>query len=171
MASSFINFNENGFWGKDAFVESFQLLLFEEIVDQYGSTIDWLNSYRREIALQSLPLIYGGMSMCLDDTLINQSRKEIFLNLIEIIKNKIVSDEQYLTGKHLNGLRRDIRLFLISERDLKWDEKEVEKQVKDGAFGDELPKANYLHGFELLCQLIKGYISYKADSPIDYWNE
>lgn len=169
MASSFIGFNDNGFWAGDGFVEASQLLLFEEINNQYRDTIEWLNIYKKEIALQSLPLMVGAMSMCLDETLIDQSRKEILLELINKIKNRIASDENYLTGKHLNELRRNVIQFLVAEKAFEWDEKEIEKQIKNSVYRDELPKKNYIRGFELLEQLISGQINFKPDTPVTYW--
>lgn len=170
MASSFINFRNNGFWAKDGFVEAFQLLLFEEINNHYGNNIEWLNSYKKDIALQSLPLVYGGMSMCLDETLVDQSRAEMLITLIDIINTRISSEENYLTSTHLNSLRRVIRQYLIAEKEFDWDEKEVDRQVEEGAYyGGELPKSNYIRGFDLLRQLIAGQITFNAGTPITYW--
>ena len=171
MANSFIEFNTNGFWARDGFVEAFQLLLFEEINNQYGNTIEWLTTYKSEIAMQSLPLIYGGMSLCLDETLISQNRKDILLKCLDRIKSRISSDENYLTGRHLNMLRQDVRQFLVRAKKFKWDEEQIAKQVKDGAYGDELPQKIYLSAFELLSQLISGQLNFKADTPITYWDE
>lgn len=170
MSNSFIHFNDNGFWAGDAFVEAFHLLLFEEIDNQYGNSIEWLSFYKKEIALQSLPLIYGGMSMCLDETIVDQDRKEILLILIENIKFRITTDINYLTGTHLNSLRRVVRRYLISESEFDWDEKEIEKQLNDGGYGEDLPTHRYIRAFDLLKQLVAGQINYKADSPVTYWD-
>jgi hypothetical protein len=76
MASSFIDYKDNGFWARDGFVEAFQLLLFEEIQLVFGDSLNWLNEYKKELALQSLPLIHGGMSMRLNETLVDKSNTE-----------------------------------------------------------------------------------------------
>ena len=170
MASSFIDFKDNGFWAKDGFVESFQLLLFEEIESQYQDKIEWLNEYKKNLALQSLPLIYGGMSMCFDETLIDKSRVQTILTLIDTIKTKISNDKNYLTGKHLNDIRKIVRQYLVRIKEFEWNDIEIEKQINDGGFGDDLPVENYDHGFDLLRKLVVGQITFKADSPIDYWN-
>lgn len=170
MASSFIDFKDNGFWARDGFVESSQLLLFEEISNQYDDKIEWLNSYKKEIALESLPLISGGMSMCLDDTLIDESRREIIIKLIDNITLKISSEESYLTNQHLMSLRRTVRQFLVALKEVDWDETQIEKQVKDGAWVDPLPKHYYIQGLNLLKKLIIGQIAFKADTPITYWD-
>ena len=170
MASSFIDFKDNGFWAKDGFVESFQLLLFEEIESQYQDSVDWLNEYKKNLAIQSLPLIYGGMSMCLDETLVNDCKIQTILSLIKSINTKISSDNNYLTGKHLNDLRKIVRQYLVQIKEFDWNDIEVERQTKDGAFGNDLPVVSYVHGFDLLKKLLAGQITFNADSPIDYWN-
>jgi len=118
MASSFINFKDNGFWARDGFVESFQLLLFEEIQLQYQDELQWLNDYKKDLALQSLPLISGGMSMCLDETLKDDSQTAIILKLLDDIRKKIAIDKSYLTGEHLNLLRKTVRHFLVDIKNL-----------------------------------------------------
>jgi len=67
MASSFIKFGDFGFWAKDAFVEAMQLCLINEIESDHVDAIKWVNLFKEELALQSFPMIYGGMSMGLDD--------------------------------------------------------------------------------------------------------
>jgi len=82
MGSSFIDFQESGFWANDGFVEAFQLLLFEEIQLQHQNKVAWLNEYKKELALQSLPLISGGMSMYLNEALTDEERTKTILQLI-----------------------------------------------------------------------------------------
>lgn len=170
MASSFIDFRGNGFWARDGFVESFQLLLFEEIQAQYNNEIEWLNDYKKNLTLQSLPLIYGGMSMCLDETLTNNIRIQIIVELINAIEAKISSNDDYLTGKHLNQNRKIVRQYLVQENEFSWDDNEIENQCKDGAFGENLPIESYKRGFKLLKDLVAGKMNYKEDSTIDYWD-
>jgi len=117
MASSFIDFKGNGFWARDGFVESFQLLLFKEIQAQYNNEIEWLNDYKKNLALQSLPLIYGGMSMCLEETVTDNTRIQIIVELINAIEAKISSNDDYLTGKHLNQNRKIVRQYLVQENE------------------------------------------------------
>ncbi len=154
MASSFINYKDNGFWARDGFVEAFQLLLFEEIQLVHSDSSDWLNEYKKELSLQSLPMIYGGMSMMLDETLIDARRKDTILELLTAIKEKIANDSNYLTAKHLNGLRKTVRQYLIGIKEIEMSDKEIEKALLDGSYGDELPVNSYQHNFELLRNLI-----------------
>lgn len=171
MASSFINFKDYGFWTRDGFVEAFQLLLFEEIQSEYNNCIDWLNDYKKELAFQSLPLINGGMSMCLDETLIDENRIAVILQLIDRNMFKISADKNHLTGKHLNSLRKTVRQYLVEIKQFDWNEREIDKQIKDGAYQDELPVENYLKGFDLLRNLITGQLPYKVDTEITYWED
>jgi hypothetical protein len=171
MGSSFINFRECGFWARDGFFEAIQLLLFEEIQLRHHTQVTWLHEYQKELAFQSLPLISGGMSMHLDEVLTDEERIKTIIQLIEAVTTKITSDKAYLTGDHLNSLRRTIREFLVTEKEFNWNQNEIEQQVNDGRYSEHLPSENYLRGFDLLQKLIAGQISFKANSPITYWND
>lgn len=168
MASSFIKYKDNGFWTNDSIVESFQLLLFEEIQYKFGNNIKWLNDYKKELALQSLPLIYGGMSMCFNETLTDENRTKLILSLIDNIKLKINTDNNFLVGDHLNTLRRTVRKYLVEINEYDWSEAEISQQISDNSFKENLPVNEYEHGFSLLKKLVAGEITFKADSVIDY---
>lgn len=170
MASSFIEFKGNGFWAPDGLVESFQLILFEEIQLQFQDQLQWLNKYKKDLALQSLPLIYGGMSMCFDETLTDNNRSTIILKLLDDIRKKIDKDNVYLTGSHLNSLRKIVRKYLVEMKEFEWDEKEIEKQLKDRSY-DELPFEKYSRGFNLLRALVAGQLKIKVDTEITYWDD
>lgn len=170
MASSFIAFKDNGFWVKDNFVESFQLLLFEEIQLQHQDKLQWLNNYKKYLALQSLPLTYGGMSMQLDATLTDINSTALILKLLDNIRKKIVKDQDYLTGTHLNSLRKSVRHYLVAIKEFEWDENEIEKQLKEGSYG-ELPFEKYKRSFGLLRALVAGQLKIKVDSEITYWDD
>lgn len=169
MASSFVEFNHKGFWAKDGFIEAFMLLLFEEIQVKYQGQSDWLNWYKKELALQSLPIIYGGMSMRLDETIITNDRREVILQLIENIQAKINTDSGYISGDHLNASRKTIRQYLIEIKEFSWTEKEIEAQVKDGTYGKEVPLEYYKRGFDLLRALVAGELAFEVDTEITYW--
>jgi hypothetical protein len=169
MSSSFITFNEYGFWAKDGFVESFQLLLFNEIQLQYQDSQLWLTNYKTELALQSLPLIYGGTSMQFDEILIDEKRKDVLVRLLDSIIFKIETNPDYLTGNYLNLQRKIVRQYLVDKKEFDWHEKEIERQLRDGAFGEQLPIEKYQRGFDLLRKLVLGQLTFKADSEITYW--
>ena len=121
--------------------------------------------------MQSLPLILGGMSMRFDETLINEKRTEIILKLLDDIRNKIINAKDYLTGDHLNSLRKTIRYYLVDQNEFVWNEKEIQKQLNEGSYGEELPFENYNRGFDLLSKLIAGQLNIKVDTDITYWDD
>lgn len=171
MGSSFITFREYGFWARDGFIEAYQLLLFEKAQLHQDDDLKWLIDYKGELALESLPLIPGGMSMRLTETLTDESRKLVIIKLINEVIYKITTDPAYLTAEHLNSLRSTIRHYLVSIKEIDWSERAIEKDAKDGAYQGELSKKNYLKAFDLLRKLIGGKLPYKADTAITYWED
>lgn len=109
--------------------------------------------------------------MLLDETLIDDTRSEVILQLLENIQTKISTDNNYLTGKHLNGLRKTVRQYLVGINEINMSENEIEKDIFDGCYEDELPVKNYQRGFDLLRSLIKGHLTYNAGSEINYWDD
>lgn len=169
MANSFIKYKSNGFWANDAIVEAFQLLLFKEIQMQYNDEINWLNAYKIELAMEALPLVNGGMSMKFDEVLIDEKYEIIILRLIDIIRYRIYSNAKYLTGEHLNTLRRTVREYLLLNKKIDYNNKMLEDELNNGKFNDNLPIESYQLGFNLLRRLINGEITYTADTPLTYW--
>jgi hypothetical protein len=170
MASSFINYKNNGFWASDTIAEAFDLLIFQEITNKFGNAIDWLNEYKANLALQSLPIICGGMSMELDEYLIDNSRVEIILSIITDIKEKINNKKDYLTSEHLNSLKKNIREYLVEVEEVNWSSEELEKNLfESGFYVNPLPVQKYSRAFDLLEKLISGQINYNASTPITYW--
>ena len=169
MASSFIEYKSNGFWVNDGLVEAFQLLLFKEIQLQYKDRIDWLNEYKLELGMESLPLVTGGMSMKLDEMLTDEQRETIILQLVDIIRYRIFSDKKYLTGEHLNALRKIVREYLLSHKKINWSNEEFENELNNGKYNDDLPIESYQTGFDLLRKLINRELKYKPNTPITYW--
>jgi hypothetical protein len=168
MASSFIAFNGNGFWAKDGFIEAFQLLLFESIESEYRDRIEWLNEYKKNLAIESLHFAYGAMSMQFDEMLTDHHKVAQILALIKNIKIRISKDSNYLTGAHLNALVRTTHEFAVQIKEVSWDKNELEKFISDSEFGDDLPVKLYEHGFGLLARLLQGE-TFKIG--VDYWEE
>ncbi|MBO9702364.1 MAG: hypothetical protein J7604_19290 [Sporocytophaga sp.] len=174
MASSFIRHGDFGFWANDGFVEAMQLCLINEIESNQADSVDWVAAFKVELALQSFPMIYGGMSMELDDFLDTDERKEIVLRLIDQIMSHINSVSDYLIGTTMHTFRK--RSMQILQETGKVDfknENEFQKAVNDsnwlGSSIHEI-KDRYTHSFVLLKRLILGQIKTTASSPIDYWN-
>ena len=121
MASSFIDIKDMGFWARDGFVEAMQLCLINEIENQKLGSIEWINEYKCGLALQSLPMIYGGMSMLLEEFLTTDERKTLILKLIDIIIEKIDSTDDYITGSNLHELRKRAMTILSETGKMKFE--------------------------------------------------
>lgn len=175
MASSFIEIKGFGFWAKDGFVEVMQLCLINEIETRKLDSINWINEYKNELALQSLPMIYGGMSMLLEEFLTTGERKSQIVDLIESIIDKINSTDNYITGSHFQKLRTRSMTILSETGKMKFkNQNEFERIINDSRWnesdGIEKVKGRYQQSFELLKKLIKGDMNSTVSSPQDYWN-
>lgn len=174
MSSSYIEFAEKGFWSKDGFVEAIQICLINEIEDTEISNDSWLAEYKNELALESLPLIYGGMSLKLDDFLIGDNRKKTLINLIDNVCIKISKNAEYLTGENFHKFRtRAIEILWVTGQVEFENEVEFKKVINDSMWsGSKIHEAKdrYLHGFKLLKELIQGKLDTEGKSPNDYWN-
>lgn len=175
MASSFIDIGENGFWANDGFVEAMQLCLINEIEQSGFERIEkWLKGYKIELAFQSLPLIYGGMSMSVEEFITDKERKNIIIKLIDSIISRINKDKNYLTGDNMHLFRKRAMETLWQEEKVEFkDEKEFRKHVNSSRWKESSihkVRDRYLHSFILFRKLINGEISTTAGSPINYWN-
>ena len=175
MASSFIDINDVGFWARDGFVEAMQLCLINEIENQKLDTIEWINNYKTELALQSLPMIYGGMSMLLEEFLTTNERKTQIVKLIDKIIDIIDSTNDYITGSNLHSMRNRAMTILLEANQLTVkNQEEFERIVSDPGWyasdGIADIKDRYQHSFKLLKRLINGELNTTASSPENYWN-
>jgi hypothetical protein len=175
MASSFIDINDIGFWARDGFVEVMQLCLINEIENQKLDSIEWINEYKNELALQSLPMIYGGMSMRLEEFLTNNERKSQIIKLIDKIIGTIDSTDAYITGSNFHKMRNRAMTILLETRQIiVTNQEEFDRIVDDSGWdasdGIADIKDRYKHSFKLLKGLINGEINTTASSPENYWN-
>lgn len=175
MASSFINIKDIGYWAKDGFVEAMQLCLINEIEIQNLDSIEWINEYKNELALESLPMIYGGMSMRLNEFIKTDERKAILIELINVIIKKIDSIDNYLTGSNLHEMRKRAMRILSETNMLEFmNQEDFEKTINDSGWSISLGikdmKDRYQHSFKLLKMLINGEMNSTAASPETYWN-
>ncbi|WP_089371856.1 hypothetical protein [Dokdonia pacifica] len=174
MASSFIEFKDYGFWAKDGFVEAMQNCLINEIeVTEFDSS-SWIIKYKEELALQSLPLIYGGMSMSLDEFLIDKERKELIVKLINKIIKKISSSENYISNGNFREMRRNALQILLKNGNAFKDESEINEEVKNSRWrGDDncvsQYKDRYINAFLLLKKLINEKLKTDVSSVESYW--
>lgn len=175
MASSFINIKEIGYWAKDGFVEAMQLCLINEIEIQNLDSIEWINEYKNDLALESLPMIYGGMSMSINEFINTDERKAILIELINVIIKKIDTIDNYLTGSNLHEMRKRAMEILLETNMLEFkNQEDFERTVNDSGWnislGSKDVKDRYQHSFKLLKMLIKGEMNSTASSPETYWN-
>lgn len=175
MGSSFIDCKDKGFWASDGFVEVMQLCLIYEIEDQKLDSVDWVNEFKNEMALQSLPVIYGGMSMELEEFITTDERKHQLVDLIDFIIGKIDKTDDYITGDKLHERRKRAMTILSESGKIKFKtQKEFDKIVNNSRWNEfgEIAKVKdrYQHSFILLKKLIKGEMNTTASSPEDYWD-
>ena len=174
MASSFIEFGNYGFWAKDGFVEAVQLCLINEIEEGDYGHLDWISEYKIELAFQSLPIIYGGMSMELSEFITDKDRKHILIELSEKIIAKTLSDKKYLTGNNLHEMRyRSMEILRDSKRTEFEDENDFHYWVNYSRWNEcqlDDVQDRYAHAFKLLIKLLKGELVATASSEINYWN-
>ncbi|MDX6189213.1 hypothetical protein SGQ83_07635 [Flavobacterium sp. Fl-318] len=170
MASSFVNFENNGFWARDGFVEAMQLCLINEIEDQKLDSIEWINEFKSELALQSFPMIIGGMSLELEEFITHNERKIQLVQLIDLIIVKIALRDNYMTGANLHEMRKRAMNILseTAKMEFKTPEELEEAVYSSGwilATGIVNIKEKYQHSFKLLKMLIEGEIKTTASSP------
>jgi hypothetical protein len=175
MASSFINIKDIGYWAKDGFVEAMQLCLINEIEIQNLDSIEWINEYKNALALESLPMIYGGMSMRLNEFVNADERKAIVIKLIDVIIKKIDTADNYLTGPGLYEMRKRAMEILLETNMLEFkDQEDFERTVNDSGWDISLGikdvKDRYQHSFKLLKMLINGEMNSTPSSAETYWN-
>ncbi len=175
MSSSFIDINDVGFWARDGFVEAMQLCLINEIENQKLDTIEWINNYKTELAMQSLPIICGGMSMLLEEFLTTNERKSQIVKLIDKIIDIIDSTNDYITGSNLLSMRNRAMTILLETDQITVKNQEEFDQIVNSSFwhvSDSLEKYKdrYQHSFKLLKRLINGELNTTSSSPENYWN-
>lgn len=82
MASSFIEFQQNGFWIRDGILEPAASYLYLTIV-HYEPKEDWLLAMGERIKLNSWGYFNGFMNLHFDEYLRDQYRRDLFIGLID----------------------------------------------------------------------------------------
>lgn len=163
MSNSFISFKGNGFHVQDNLVEGMLLLLFEEIDQVYRNTSPWLNEYKKLLAMESLPLAYGNISMRFNEIVTDEARKNILLHITDNLHRKITDTPDFLNGMRLNALRRTVRYFLVDTGEFLWPYHEIERQIEEMPFPEKLSAADYLQKLELVKKLLSGELNNLQD--------
>ncbi|MEM6721355.1 MAG: hypothetical protein AAF611_18650 [Bacteroidota bacterium] len=163
MASSFIELNNVGFWASDGFIEAIQYCIIHEIELQNFPKDSWVYEYRNQIALQSIPLVYGGMSMCLEDIV----EKPIIIRIIDQIVYKINNDDDYFTLSNMQQMQRRTMKLLLKKYNIYRNDEEIEEDIRNGRWSCGVCisklKKRYICAFELLNTLIKGELNESCD--------
>ncbi len=163
MANSFISINGNGFWAYDILIEGIQLMLIEELSNSEYEIFDWISEYKLKLTIQSLPIIYGGMSMEFDEYLISEDRKQIVLFAIHSLTKKLEKSEAILTEKRMFQLRQKaINSLANSDLGNFKGSKEIDKTIHSSYWSENssttLNKQYYIKGLNMLARLLNGKI-------------
>jgi hypothetical protein len=171
MSTSFIKIEKIGFWARDPLIEAVQICIINEIEEQ-NSSEKWLVLLKKELALQALPIFYGGMSLCLEEFLTSNERKNHLLKIIDSISKKL-NNPKYFSGDNFHHLRFRAMEILNEDEKTKFKTKEeFLAAVNDSRWREsklENYKANYEKTFSLLEKLLKGELTTTAASPINYY--
>ena len=136
MASSCIEFEGKEYWVRDGVVEAWQISLVDEI-KQRELKESWILEFQKELATQSLPIVIGGMDMCLDKFLVSPDRKNLCKEWIQAIIAKMKMDADYVSGEHFEKLRRQALQLAWDQGELRIsDEKEFERLVKSSRWAE-----------------------------------
>ena len=173
MASSFIDFKGVfGFWAHDSVVEIMQYFIIDEIHKDSLSE-NWLVEFKLELALQSMPIVSGGMSLELDHFIINTERRDCLLRIISKIENKFKRDYFLLTNSDVFELRKMAMSILDKSGKVDFESKiQIEEIIKSSYWSETDETLNlekYLIGFQLLVKLLKNELTSTASSTINYW--
>jgi len=175
MATSFVEYNNYGFWAHDAFVEAMQLCLINEIENtNYEIEHKWLTKFKHDLSIECLPMIYGGMSMRLDEYIVTNERKKILFLLIDRIVDSINLTDNYIQGRNLFNFRLRALEIVKEGGEIKFKSKiDFNKTLNDSSWLDSTIhdfKERYSFSFLLLKKLLDGELKTLASSPMDYWN-
>lgn len=164
MASSCIEFEQKEYWVRDAVLESWQIALVDEIKERaLGES--WILAFQKELAVQAIPIIIGGMDMCLDEFLISPDRKQQCKEWIQAIIEKMRRDADYVSGTHFEKLRRQALQLLRDRGEIKLaTEKEFEKMVQASRWA----KSNLVGYQERYIQFFQALIGIIEQQDMDF---
>jgi hypothetical protein len=149
MASSFITINDqNGFWVKDALFECLCSYLAQVIKTSELEKPEWLISLSDIIKKNSLGLYPSYMHLELEDYLIDDERKALFVKFLDITKQALIAKGDFIDIEELNSFVVDKTLQPYWSHPL-----EISRLIKI---------------LDYIKMLIDGQITIKVDDPIDY---
>lgn len=147
MASSFIEFQNNGFWIRDGILEPASSYLYLTIFN-HNPKEDWLTEMGEHIKFNSWGYFSGFMNLRLDHYLSNEDRQALFLLLLDKTVSSLAKKDKVLdlakdAGEHLD--EESLSIYVgpgALERDrviavLKFIRKVVNKEKVDNGPGSE----------------------------------
>ncbi|GGG99897.1 hypothetical protein GCM10007422_12960 [Pedobacter zeae] len=152
-----INYKGNELVLKDGFLIAYQLLLFEEIEWNYGSSDNELNEFKI-ILLNDTATIYAGWWGGIDFTSLSEATINKLIQLTDSIIQKARNSMNYLTASHIYRSCKEAHDYLISSGKSDWI---FEFDSAELIYGDEqLPIENYSHAFHLIKLLMMGTLKH-----------
>jgi hypothetical protein len=101
MATSFVEYKNQGFWANDDFICVTAAFIYVSIIHQ-DQKPNWLVEYGEELKENSYGYFVGFTSLCLDDYIIHDNRKAILLNIINEIQKETQKKDSVIDLTYLN---------------------------------------------------------------------
>lgn len=118
MASSFVRFEEYGFWSSDGFLQIWLYFLVQEI-NHRPDTPGWLKEAAEDWALQAQGLFSGSIYVGLDEYITVPTRKELLIDLSnEAIKTLQGYGKFFLSKEMLNRPELGTELGIVWTADI-----------------------------------------------------
>lgn len=94
MATSFISYGDYGFWVSDVFMQLALNAINIEIKSNFHSKEGWLEDFRIKIEKDSKGHNFGSIDIHLDKYLADEHRKQLFLDIITNVLQRLVEREE-----------------------------------------------------------------------------
>ncbi|WP_337043898.1 hypothetical protein [Emticicia sp. 17c] len=117
MATSFIEFSENGFWENDSITEiSLSYLLL--VSEQMESTPEWFLEYKEFLRTISLGYFPSYIHFNFEDWLISRDRIDFFINLIDNTLKYLEKKDSEIPQEEINLFVKNSKLQMIWRKDV-----------------------------------------------------
>ena len=147
MATSFVNYKENGFWANDQLLIIVAHYLYKDY-DNKNDLENWEQDFMGVIKDNADGYFVGFMDFDFDLFLINQNRITSFLNIIKQTKIHINSKGSYISSKELNLIN------VIEDVKILWT--------------DDIECNRIIKLLDYIEYLVQGELKIKSSDNIDY---
>jgi len=152
-----LSYKNNRLVLNEGFLIAYQVLLFEEIELNYGSSHNELNEFRI-ILLNDAATIYAGWWGGIDFTEFSEDTIDKLIRLTENMIYKVVNDTNYLTNSHICHTCKEAFEYLTAVEKSDYG---VQFKSNDILYAEErLPIENYSHAFHLIKLLMMGTLKH-----------